>query len=469
MRKFLAKFLLIITLLTMTGILPALASYSTKTVVSSTGSTVVSDVSRSMGFAGNSGSRVRVDNINFYSGVSSSTSVYVEFKATSSTPSDRQTLVNFGSSSGSTRHSLQLKTDNSLTAAFWNSTSYTGKKSTILTVGKWYRAIYTHDGVSVSTLSVEGINQTSTAIDNQTDGNATLVIGSRLSNQGFQGNINTVRIWNRVLTTAEKISLYAGSVSKSGLVEELLFNSLSTSTAYDTSGNGNNGTITGAVPSTDTPPNVSSDTPLNPTVVSDVSRSMGFATSTLITGAGNYTVTPTESRTFALKFKPTKVSNYIFSRNTGSGDGLRVDIRSDGKLRTVWETNVTTINQSTTNLVKLNQWNDVVIVITDVSINIYLNGILTSSSFSSRTFNSVTSLIFGKWYTGSLYFFGNLDDLRVYSRALSASEVSNLYRGIVPRNGLVGEWLGDNDFKDSSGLGNDGVGTNVTFDTSTPQ
>lgn len=66
--------------------------------------------------------------------------------------------------------------------------------------------------------------------------------------------IDEPRIWNRALTATEIQNLYLyGAVPQDGLVAEYLFNEASGTTAYDTSGNGNDGTITGATYTTDVP------------------------------------------------------------------------------------------------------------------------------------------------------------------------------------------------------------------------
>lgn len=74
----------------------------------------------------------------------------------------------------------------------------------------------------------------------------------------FTGGLDEPRIWNRALTASEVSDLYyngltRGSALATGLVGEWLFNEGSGSTAYDTSGNGNHGTITGATYTTDVP------------------------------------------------------------------------------------------------------------------------------------------------------------------------------------------------------------------------
>jgi hypothetical protein len=97
------------------------------------------------------------------------------------------------------------------------------------------------------------------------------------------------------------------------------------------------------------------------------------------------------------------------------------------------------------------------------------------------------SLFIGKNRTTS-YFKGSLDDVRIYNRALTAGEISAMYRsgqaklgssgdldsGTTLKNGLVGHWTMDgkdinwssNTMVDKSGNGNTGTLTNMSTTTS---
>jgi hypothetical protein len=80
-------------------------------------------------------------------------------------------------------------------------------------------------------------------------------IGVRPStNDDFRGLLDKVRIWNRALTATEIANMYYNNiVPRNGLVAEYLFNETTGTTALDSSGNGNNGTITGATYTDDVP------------------------------------------------------------------------------------------------------------------------------------------------------------------------------------------------------------------------
>ncbi len=66
------------------------------------------------------------------------------------------------------------------------------------------------------------------------------------------GNLSGVRVFNRELTAQEILSLYNGTVP-SGVIAEYKLNEGAGSIAYDTSGNGNHGTITAGTYTADVP------------------------------------------------------------------------------------------------------------------------------------------------------------------------------------------------------------------------
>lgn len=68
------------------------------------------------------------------------------------------------------------------------------------------------------------------------------------------------------------------------------------------------------------------------------------------------------------------------------------------------------------------------------AINLYVDGVLQTSGVASKnTLNSSARLLFGAIASGGGYFNGSLDDVQIFSRTLTASEVASLYNcNIVP-------------------------------------
>jgi len=145
----------------------------------------------------------------------------------------------------------------------------------------------------------------------------------------------------------------------------------------------------------------------------------------------------------------------------GIGTNYRVSSVSvvDGK----WH-HVTVINTTNTTVIGGND------------INIYIDGILSQGSLTNNGVYYVSANAIRSGFGGSGYFNGSLDDIRVYSRALSAQEIKQLYNAGAGskvnasqqtntttslKTGLVGHWTFDSkDLKtnvaDTSGLGNNG-------------
>ncbi len=109
-----------------------------------------------------------------------------------------------------------------------------------------------------------------------------------------------------------------------------------------------------------------------------------------------------------------------------------------------------------TNTIPLNTWTHVVVTSNANGRAIYINGVPETFAATTAPASSVDNWIFGQWtHDQSGNFPGSLDDVRIYSRALSANEISRLYRiglgssinhsGTTSANdkGLVGYWTFD--------------------------
>ena len=77
----------------------------------------------------------------------------------------------------------------------------------------------------------------------------------------------------------------------------------------------------------------------------------------------------------------------------------------------------------------LGAWNHVVVLRTGDTIKSYLNKTLDlDESISGEIVNKANAKIIGAWYNGALFdLVGYMDEIAVYSKALSAAEVAKLY------------------------------------------
>lgn len=160
---------------------------------------------------------------------------------------------------GTYKYALFGGLNNKVGFALYNGSSNPRVDSSVqTTTNKWTMWTGVYDGASIK-LYQNGtlVGTTATTISLPT-GTSNFEVGRRAgaSDRNYNGIIDEPRAWNRALSATEISNLYQngltrGSALAGGLVGEWLFDEGSGSTAYDTSGNGNHGTITGATYTTD--------------------------------------------------------------------------------------------------------------------------------------------------------------------------------------------------------------------------
>lgn len=168
---------------------------------------------------------------------------------------------------------------------------------------------------------------------------------------------------------------------------------------------------------------------------------------------------------------------------TGIGISFQTDNLDNGSLGYVNKLGTVTIN--------LNEWVHVSVVRDGTDLYFYKNGVLIDQdSFSAGNLYATNGYLIGRGYNGGTFYFdGVIDEVRIYSRALSQSEMATLYEnssGVARANssqtsitsGLVGWWTGDGKDTvwtsatagsaiDKSGTSNNGTLTGMTRATST--
>ncbi len=131
-------------------------------------------------------------------------------------------------------------------------------------------------------------------------------------------------------------------------------------------------------------------------------------------------------------------------------------------------------NLTTTSTLPLSTWTHIVATFNNGVSNIYFNGVnqagTLTGSISTIATSSSDVYIGEDGYNGRYGFTGLMDEIRIYNRALSPSEVSNLYNWAP---GPVGYWKMDDGIKgasktivDSSGNGNNGTTAGTGIDCS---
>jgi len=196
------------------------------------------------------------------------------------------------------------------------------------------------------------------------------------------------------------VSIALAQVPTSGLQAEWLFDEGSGTTAADTSGNGNPGTLTNG-----------------PTWTSSghagAALSFDGVNDRVIASVPNL---PAVTISMWVNAPRAGTVKRIFDRN-GSNPIIR--ILSDGRPQFVGSSFL-----NSTTAITANVWQHIVVVGDASGHKIYVNGSLAGSDAMAYVVTQSEAVSIG----GSLdYFPGAIDDVRLYDRALSASEVSDLY------------------------------------------
>lgn len=210
------------------------------------------------------------------------------------------------------------------------------------------------------------------------------------------GSMDDTRVYNRALSSTEIEQLYrqnqetvgapeASKVINNGLVGYWPLNGpdISGTTAYDRSGNGNNGTITGAT-----------------VTLGKLGQGLSFNGSSANVAVGNTSQT---INSVSFWTKPTSTSQYLIDLDGGTH---YVRINSGTITATGFASPTIYVDGSANSTISDTNWHNIIIT--------------TATAFSAS--NMTIGL------AASNYFSGLLDDVRIYNRALSDSEISNLYK-----------------------------------------
>jgi hypothetical protein len=314
------------------------------------------------------------------------------------------------------------------------------------------------------------------------------------------GRMDDIRIYNRALTAADATELYlstrdsytctapgapTGAITynedqnvmqlcngtdwaaigkqkaeDSALVGHWKLDETTGTTAIDSSARGNDGTMIGGL-------NAATDS-----VTAVKNNGLSFD------GVGDFIATPNSlgsetALTFAGWFKTADWSNggnpftsiIAYSKDSGS-DGIAGISYQNGGLNAyffVRNASDVNLNANTSGALPTNEWVHIAGTYDGANIRIYINGVLENSQpQTGLLFNGNNTIAIGsKWNNGtyptgnvSFPFNGDIDDVRIYDRALSTAEIEDLYITAVgtpgtgdTSTGLVGHW----EFNETSG------------------
>lgn len=329
---------------------------------------------------------------------------------------------------------------------FWGCGSADFGTGVSLSVGRWYHVAVVYDG-SVVRVYVNGVLAGSPTSRTLGSGNAGWFVGSDgaidSAEYAFPGAVDDVRVYNRALSVSEifkvytsgrviqNVSLPGGTTLQNGLVGWWTMDGpdvhWATGLVTDKSAYVNSGYVGGMS-----------------TTTSVESGKSGQAllfdgTNDFINVGNSAALHITSSITVSAVIRIDGIAGpmEIISKQGGSLDrGWQLSIDADGMAKfEIADTATTLVSRSTNVSLVPGRWYHVVGVY-DASaqtVTTYIdgevrNGTLSGTVPASQT-NSTTNVFIGKKPTNVNYFNGAIDDVRIYARPLSMSEVRQLYDG----------------------------------------
>ncbi|TSC55221.1 MAG: hypothetical protein LiPW30_687 [Parcubacteria group bacterium LiPW_30] len=299
--------------------------------------------------------------------------------------------------------------------------------------GVWHHAVSTYDGANMK-VYVDGVLKNTCAATgniNLTGGGIEIGMFSSPGYYPFKGLIDEVRIYNRALTASEILDLYKagdGGIiktivsGKTGLVGYWPMNEGVGTRADDVSGYKNNGTLLNS-----------------PTwVTGKLGKALSFNGTNSVVDFGTKFPNITTAITVSAWVNPGSTQmTYadIWGNHQGDVKGIVMQQNAATTNQFLWSygNGVGWTNNSGTFNLTANTWTHVVAIKDASYCYVYLNGVEQVSARGNCVSDIVpaTTMNFsaGLGYAGGgRYFNGKIDDIRVYNRALSASEVSDLYK-----------------------------------------
>ncbi len=340
--------------------------------------------------------------------------------------------------------------------------------STSITQGQWYNVVVVYTG-STGTMYLNGTSVATSSSMSIVSNTNTIQIGTAIGGKRyFNGPMDEIKIYNQALTAAQVQANYAAKAAESATVlgantqnNNALSNGLvgywkmdesswtqncSTATATDSSGNSNNGI---SCPST-TGPTTASGKYGNAGSFDGSDDYVSVTNTTSINLSGNFTI--------SAWVNPTSVGslNEVISKE-GTSAGYYMWIDSNRKIRVGFNTGAS--EATSTNAISLSTWSHIVGTWDGTNLRIYINGALDKTTAgSSNPAATTNALSIGAYRDGTSRFTGKIDEARVYNRALSPDESSQLYT-FAP--GPTSYWKLDEKagttINDSSGNGNGGT------------
>jgi len=312
---------------------------------------------------------------------------------------------------------------------------------------KWIQVVATYDGEEMK-LFIDGEERASKTIADSiwTGSSYHLKIA-----EGYKGLMDEVRIYNRALSESEIKEHYQGIYrNETGLVGMWHFDEGEGTTVYDSSGMGNKGKIAGVK-----------------WVEGKSGSALDFSGEEGYVDCGDSSsLDIQEAITISTWIYPRDTDGHIVNRGGGWSDNGYSLYHYGGKIRIELQNKDTSEKTICDNLAPpYNEWHHVAFTWSKDSkkIKTYIDGskALNECTFLGPIGIPSQNLNIGRNENHGYYFNGLIDEVRIYSRALSEGEISDLFNGEEIETGLVALWHFDEAtgtvVYDSSPLENNGT------------
>ena len=307
--------------------------------------------------------------------------------------------------------------------------------STVVGTGTWYHIVVAYDGTAdTSNLYINGVLEDTGEATGTPPTPDTLGIGARDgTGSEHEGTLDDVRIYNRVLTAQQVGALYALGTNDvtSGLVGYWELNETSGSSIADSAG-ANTGTWA----------DPSNDDVTEETAAGKVGTALTFSDSNgeQVLVASDPSLEGFSEFTLSAWIYPTQdgagcASRVISKPNATTGDDYMIGLVANN-FDPMMRVSTNSGGQTTyiaTGTVTQNAWNHIVGTWDGSEINFYIDGVLDAASPVAKggTLDDNNGGLSLGTHTndvaGCRGFSGLIDEARIYNRALSASEVLNVY------------------------------------------
>ena len=341
----------------------------------------------------------------------------------------KQTLFDQRSGTGTAQILLRINSDGTL-STFLGGTQKRGRQ--VLSANKWTHVAASYDGTDIR-FYVNGSLDTTHTVAAQGYTGSWIFGSTRMLAEGFDGEIDELRIWNdeRTITELEDNLHRPLLGNESNLIGYYKFDQMTGTNLPDVSANRENGTLLSFALSGNTSNWVSSTAPI--VAQAQMHHIKGPGSCLTFDGSDDYVqvssfLNPSSSNwTMEGWFNSSSLTTVLMSQLDGSGTGRQLMRLENGLLKTSIDgsgiTGTTTIGTG--------EWHHFAMTFDGTTLRMYLDGLLEASSnisISSATGNYQIGCNKGR----SIFFEGKLDELRFWSATRTQAEIQdNMYTSVA--------------------------------------